>query len=144
MTAADREQAIFGGGDGLSSAIGLIAALAISGAATLLTAAIALAVGAAVSMGLNEWLADPQSRVHRAAVMGAATLAGSIAPAVPYVALGGLGAAVACAAVTVGCGSVIAELRPGARAPSYCKTFGVLVVACGAAVLASRLAGGVG
>lgn len=144
MTRDDTAQAVFGAFDGTCSAVGMIASLAISNAASLLTAAIALAVGAAVSMGFGEWLSDPQSRVHRALVMGGATLAGSIVPAAPYVALTGLRAAVACAAVTVGCGAVIAELRPGARTPSYAKTFGVMVVACGAAVAASRLAGGAG
>ncbi len=144
MSPADREQTIFGGFDGLCSAVGMIAVLAIANSPALLRAAIALAAGAAVSMAFGEWLSDPQARVHRALVMGAATLVGSIAPALPYIPLDGTGAAVACAGVTVVCGAAIAELRPGARASSYARTFGVLIVACAAAVAASRLAGGAG
>lgn len=138
----DARQAIFGSFDGLSSAIGMIAALAIGGQTrSLLLAAVALAIAAAVSMAAGEWLADPDSSVRRAAVMGVATLTGSAAPAIPFAVAHGTPAGVGCGVVTVACAAGIAELRPGSRARSYALTFGVLAVACGLAVGASLLAG---
>lgn len=142
MTRDDARQAVFGSFDGLSSAIGMIAALALRGEThTLLVAAVALAVAAAVSMAAGQWLSDPESSVRRATVMGVATLAGSALPAAPFAVVSGVPADVACLLVTVGCAAAIAELRPGARPQSYALTFGVLVVACGLAVGASLLAG---
>lgn len=141
MSRDDARQAVFGGFDGLASAVGLVAALAAHGGGQVIRAAIALAAGAAVSMAAGEWLADPQRQTRRALVMGGSTLAGSIAPAIPFLLAAGNVADVGCAAVTAGCGVAIAELRPGGRAASYAATFGVLAVACAAAVAASLAAG---
>lgn len=144
MTSDDAKQSIFGLFDGLASAIGMIAALAIAGNThSLLVAALALAAGAAVSMGCGEWLSDPEAKPHRAVVMGAATLVGSSAPAVPFAFLpAGIMASAGCALVTIGCGAGIAEIRPGARGRSYALTFTVLVLSCVAGVAASLLATG--
>jgi len=142
VTRDDARQAIFGSFDGLASAIGMVAAVAITGQIhTLVLAAVALAVGAAVSMAAGEWLSDPDASLHRAGVMGLATLIGSALPALPFIVLANTTAVLGCALVTVGCGALIAELRPGARGRSYGLTFGVLGVASVAAVGASLVAG---
>lgn len=143
MSTDDAKQAIFGSFDGLASAIGMIASVALTGAyRTLLVAAVALAVGAAVSMAAGEWLSDPDASKHRALVMGGATLAGSILPALPFAFGHDTLAVGACVGLTVLAGAGIAEARPGGRVESYLKTFGVLAAACGAAVAAGLIAGG--
>ena len=143
MRADDLRQAVFGAFDGLASAIGMIAAVALTGHdSTLIVAAVALAVGSAVSMAAGEWLSDADASTRRALVMGAATLAGSILPAMPFALGNGAAAVGGCGALTVAAGCAIAEVRPGARWRSYRLTFGVLAVACGAAIAASALAGG--
>ena len=142
MTPDDREQLIFGLFDGVTSALGMVLALAATGNVRgLVVAAVALAVGAAVSMGAGEWLSDTSSSLHRAAVMASATLAGSVAPALPFLIFAGVPAFVVCAALTVLTVVVIAEARPGAPLPSYTKTAGVLLVATTLGVGASLLAG---
>jgi VIT1/CCC1 family predicted Fe2+/Mn2+ transporter len=140
----DLKQAVFGGMDGLSSAIGMIAALALSGSGAVLVAAVALAVGSAVSMAAGEWLSDPEQSSHRALVMGVATLAGALLPAVPFAVLSGGPADAACLLVTMGLAGLVAELRPEDRLQSYARTLGVLILTCSAAVGASVLAGPLG
>lgn len=130
MTADDRTETIFGGFDGLTSTISMIGAAVIAGTLRGLGVyAVGLAVGAAWSMGSGQYLSDPQRRVHLAVVMALATLAGSIAPAVPFLVGGGTAIDVAAAcALTLAVGAAIAELRPGSRAASYRLTFAVLAV----------------
>jgi VIT1/CCC1 family predicted Fe2+/Mn2+ transporter len=142
LTRDEISESIFGGFDGLTSALGVIVALAATGSLkTVVEASVALAVGAAASMGAGEWLSDKAASRRRAIVMGLATLCGSIAPAVPFYALTGALAWLCCAAVTLACGAWIAEVRPGGVLVSYAQTFGVLVVAASLAVGASLVAG---
>ena len=140
----DRRQAVFGGFDGLTSALGLIVATALTvGVHALAVAAVALAVGAAVSMGAGEWLSDPDASRRRAVVMGVATLVASALPAVPFFVLSGLAAFVGCALITTALVVVIAEVRPGGRARSYALTAGILVLAAALAVGSGLIAGAV-
>jgi VIT1/CCC1 family predicted Fe2+/Mn2+ transporter len=144
MRRDDLTQAIMGGADGLISALGAVVVLAAKGDfKALVVASVAYAVGSAGSMAGSEWLSDVSQSARRALVMGAATLCGSIAPAVPFFVLRGPLAWLCAAAVTVTFGSLIAEVRPEAPLPSYLHTFGVLTVASGLAVLTSVLAGAV-
>ena len=144
MTADDRAQVVFGSFDGLVSALGMVLALALTHSPALVTAAVALAVASAASMGAGEWLADTGGSLRRASVMAAATLAGSITPALPFIVGGGPAAFVACGLLTGAWVVVIAEVRPGAPLPSYAKTAGVLVAATALGLGASILAGGAG
>jgi VIT1/CCC1 family predicted Fe2+/Mn2+ transporter len=144
MTHRDARQVVFGCFDGLASALGVIVATASTGNAhSVVIAATALAVGAAVSMGAGQWLSDDAKSTRKALVMALATLGGSILPAVPFFALAGPLAWLCCGAVTVGLGAVIAEVRPGKVVPSYALTFSVLIVASGLAVATSLAAGAV-
>ncbi len=144
MRPDDRKQGIFGVFDGLASALGVIVATAATGNAhTVVVAAVALAVGAAVSMAAGEWLSDASGSGHRAAVMGSATLAGSILPAVPFFAMTGAPAFLACGVVTILLAALIAQARPGGALRSYSVTFAVLGVAASLAVATSLAAGAV-
>jgi hypothetical protein len=144
VSKGDSVQVTFGMFDGTCSALGVIVATAATGnAKAVVVAAVALAVGAAVSMGAGEWLSDTQADRRKAVVMALATLAGSILPAVPFFALRGTLAWLCCGAVTLGLGAVIAEVRPGGALRSYMLTFTVLILASGLAVATSLAAGSV-
>ena len=136
MTSDDTRMIVFGAFDGLTSAVGLVLVAALTSGSNVLAVSIALAVGAAISMAAGEWLADdqPVDRGRRAALMGLATLVGSIVPALPFAVAAHSAARVGALAFTCGAGVVIAEVRPGKRLPSYAKTLGVLALSCGLAV----------
>ena len=142
-----KSEAIFGAADGLTSALGVVAAGLVTHAAPIatVTAASALAVAAAVSMGGSEWLADTESagRGRRAFVMGAATLAGSVAPAIGFL-FGSVPGLVLGLVLTVLVGVIVAVVRPGSMMRSLVQTFAVLIGASIAAVAVSVLCGAVG
>jgi hypothetical protein len=132
--------AVFGLEDGCSSAMGVILGAGITlSSRALLVAAVALAVAASVSMAGGLWLSNGDKR--QAFVMAGATLVGSFLPAVPWLVVSGALAFGLCVAIAVALGVLIAELRPGKPLASYAQTFGVLIVATGAAVGASLIAG---
>ena len=137
MNTKTREDAILGSGDGLSSVLGLIIALVIVGSPTLDIAAVSAAVGAAVSMGANEWFAS--SSVSRGIVMGTATFIGAFSPAIPFFFLSGMPAYVLCGIITIALGVVISRIRAGGWAISLAKTFGVIILSSGAAVGSSLI-----
>ncbi len=144
MNAEDRSQVVFGGFDGLSSALGVIAgALAVhSRPRTILAVAGSLAVAAAVSMAEGEWLGDQRSdgRLRRAGLMGAATLVGSALPALGF--LGGRTTGVAFAVVsTAAVGAAVAALRPGRLWSSLVRSLAFLAIGAGLSVLVGVLLG---
>jgi hypothetical protein len=133
-------EAVFGGFDGATSLVGFLAgALVVRASAhTVLVEAAALAVASAVSMAAGDYLAGKPTRL--AAVMGFATLAGSLAPALPVVLIHGwVGVALGVLLVLL-LGLGIAELRARGTRPStatsttgrgnaYLSTFAVLILA---------------
>ncbi len=140
----DRAVAILGLFDGLASALGMVLALALQGMLRgLVIAAVAGAVGAGASMAAGEWLADGDSSLRRARMMGGATLLGCLTPAVPFFVTRAWPAYVACAVLTGALGVVVARLRPEAQPESYIKTFSVLAVATTLALGAGAVTGGV-
>jgi VIT1/CCC1 family predicted Fe2+/Mn2+ transporter len=143
MDPDDTTQAIFGGFDGLTSALGLIVATALTGGLkAVVVASVAMAVGAGASMAAGEWLSDRTGNHRRALVMGLATFTGAIMPAAPYFAgLKGPLAYMACGLVAVALGALIAEVRPGPPLRSYLVTFTVLVAASGLAIGTALVAG---
>lgn len=130
MRADDVKQAIFGAFDGACGALGVVIASVAAGIsfAPLVAAVLGGAAANGASMAGGEWLSDSESSLHRAGVMGACTLAGALVPAAPFLlgAAGITGIVFAILAVVV-VAVLIAEIRPGARWPSYTKTFGVLL-----------------
>jgi hypothetical protein len=123
----DLKQAIFGSFDGITSALGVVTGLVIAGThdgSRILAAALGLAVAATVGMGAGEYLSDTNRSLRRAGVMGSATLAGSLAPAVPFVAGYGAAQLIACGLIVAAGGVLIGRFR------GYRLTFAVLVVVC--------------
>ncbi len=148
MTGDDRRQAIFGGFDGMTSALAVITAAVTAGQArgALLVTAIGVAIAAGVGMGGGEYLSDTSEggQLRRAVVMTVATLAGALAPIVPYAVLGpGVPAALIAGAIALAVGALIAHVRGGTRR-AYVVTYGMLLVVGGLTILESALIGGGG
>jgi VIT1/CCC1 family predicted Fe2+/Mn2+ transporter len=127
---------IFGLCDGAMSIMGVVLYAARH---TSLVFPIAVSGGfsAAVSMAGSEWLSKSHNGLREAAAMGAATLAGSVLPAVPYAFLHGWHAlAVSVLAVTAV--AVAVSLLRRERDHPYLETFAVLaaVLAIAAACVA--------
>lgn len=110
-------EAIFGAADGMVSLIGLVAGAMVAHAspAALLTVAGGAAAAAMVSMAGGDWLAGKSIRLS--AVMGGATLLGSLVPVLPVVFLPGLAGVLAALALTLLVGVGIAEARAQATGP---------------------------
>ena len=139
-----KEEAIFGVFDGVSSSLGVILAMAINGSGALVVAAVALAIGASVSMGLGEWLSDNSESFMRAFVMGSATFIGAISPAIPFIFLEReIVTYILCGIIVTAICIIIAKIRPGGWPKSLVTTFGTTFVATGLAVGGSLIAGAV-
>lgn len=128
----NRTPLVFGLADGSMSVVGVV--LFVSGhGGSVFPVALAGGISAAISMAGGEWLADNESGPATAAWMGAATLAGSVLPAVPFLFLHGWKAVAVSAVLLAGVAYAVARLR-GHREHPYLETFGVL-----AAVLAASI-----
>lgn len=137
---ATESEAIFGGFDGATSLIGFLAGALVVHASShaVLVQAAGLAVAAAVSMAGADLLAGKSRRL--AAVMGLATLAGSLLPAVPVVLVPGPLGVLLAAVLVAALGVAIAETRSragGGRRRGYVSTFAILVAASGLAAVVS-------
>lgn len=128
--------ATFGACDGLGIVLGLIAGMIVSRQPAHAVWAAALSGGVAefFSLANGQRISDSRSGWLPALAIGAASLAGCAAPAIPYSFSGGsaaLGASLAlCAAVA----AVISWARPERGALAVVETFGLLLVtgiACG-------------
>jgi VIT1/CCC1 family predicted Fe2+/Mn2+ transporter len=132
----DLKQAVFGGFDGCVSALGVVTGLVVAGTHSgshILAAALGLAIAATVGMGAGEYLSDVTRSLRRAAVMAAATLTGSLTPALPFAFGYGTGQIVACGVIVCGSGVLIGHFR------GYRLTFTVLAIVCGLTVALSAL-----
>lgn len=108
----------------------------------ILVACAGLAVASAVSMAAGDYLAGKSIRLSL--VMGLATLAGSLVPAVPVVVFPGAAGVVIAALLVAGLGIGIAEVRSHSgtgRPHSYLSTFLVLAASSGLAVAVALLLG---
>jgi len=129
------QTSVFGSFDGMTSALGVIAAAYLTATPRfLVTAACGLAIAAAVSMAGGEFLSETQQSqgaVRRATIMAGATFIGAFLPALPFllfakpVALGVAVLLVMAAAV------IIAQVRVSRHgwAKAYLQTFGILLCA---------------
>jgi VIT1/CCC1 family predicted Fe2+/Mn2+ transporter len=129
--------AVFGVFDGSTSVLSILLAYRhLDG--LIFPGALALGAVGAVGMAAGEYLSDDtDSGLAGSAAIGVATGVGTVAPAVPYLMLHGVVAAVAAVAVLLGIGVLIAGVR--AKRHSWLRalveTYGVLLVASGAAVV---------
>lgn len=102
--------AIFGLGDGCMSIVGVVLYL-LGDQHLIFPAALSGAISAALSMAGNEYLSDSDNGLWPSAVMGAATAAGGLAPAVPFLFATGAAALAWMGAVCLLIGIVVGILR---------------------------------
>lgn len=122
-----RNQAVFGGADGLTTALGLIVAMAAM-PHELWRAALAAGIAGFAGMTGGAWLSG-QSKLA-ALANGMAALAACAVPALPYLFLSRAVAIPVSLWVVVGAALLIGWLRPDADGwRGYAQTFGVLMVA---------------
>ena len=104
-------------------------------------AAAAGGLSASVSMASGEWLSESSTGFAASMTMGAATLTGSILPAIPYAfARGWLAPALSAAACAV-VALVVARLRAHRKHP-YLETFAALCAVVAVSVACALLAPG--
>ena len=138
--------AIFGGFDGATSVVGVL--LTLTGhPAQILPTALGLAVAGGVGMAAGSWLsADSEAGLREALVIGAATAAGTLLPALPYLLLAGA-TAMACSGLLLGLlGAAITAVRARDRSAvrAVAETYGVLIAVCAAVTVAAFATGATG
>jgi VIT1/CCC1 family predicted Fe2+/Mn2+ transporter len=131
-------QAVFGGADGLTLALGLIVSLSGQPHA-IIKAALGAGLAELVGMTAGCWLSDSSSGPWPALANGAAALVACVIPALPYVALSGLAALGLSVGLVVAVAAVIAWLRPERGVLAVVQTFGILAVAALLCYLASLI-----
>jgi VIT1/CCC1 family predicted Fe2+/Mn2+ transporter len=142
VTRDDVSQAIFGSFDGVVSVIGIIVALLARPTPIIIEAAIGLAAASAVGMAAGEYLGDHARSIRKAAVMGAATIVGTMCPVVPFMVLPKRSAIIVAVLLVLAISLVIARSRAeGSSARAYVETFGVLFFAAGVTAAVSWLTG---
>lgn len=124
LGAADLKTAIFGSFDGMTSTLGVVAGLLAThaSASKILAASIGIAVAATVGMGAGQYLSDGRRNVRNAVVMAAATLAGSVIPALPFLFGDSRACIAASIAVTALAAAVIGHYR------GFLVTYSILFV----------------
>lgn len=144
MTADDKKQAIFGMFDGLTSAVGVVAAGVVAGdLKQLITFALGLTIASALSMGAGEWLSDTDRNIHRASVMGLATGVGSFLLAIPFLFTHGPLASVGAVLLSIVALVIIAKAK-GGSVRNYVETFTIFVVTAVVTIVAALLLGATG
>jgi VIT1/CCC1 family predicted Fe2+/Mn2+ transporter len=137
MTRGDVREAVFGSFDGLTSSMGVIAGALAAGAATggrVLGPALGIAVAATIGMGAGRYLSDEHRSMRLALVMAAATLAGSLIPAAPFVTGAGTSQIAVSTALTLAAALVIGRYRGYRITLALLVTVGALTVALSALV----------
>ena len=138
-------QAIFGSFDGLTSALGVIAAAYLTGNTHILVAtACGLAIASAVSMAGGEFLSETSKRngaLNRAGIMAVATFIGSFLPAIPFLFFVKPVALMVACVLVLAAAAVIAQFRVPTQGVvrAYLQTYSILVVAAGLSILATMV-----
>lgn len=118
----DKQQAIFGAADGLTSTVAVVVAQLIAGSRhSLLAGGFAIALAAGVGMGWSEWASDKDGSVRRAAVMTGATLLSSALPIIPFLILWKAAGVVICACVSLALAVTVSLLRGSITPDSYAR-----------------------
>jgi VIT1/CCC1 family predicted Fe2+/Mn2+ transporter len=103
--------AVFGLSDGMMSLIGVVLFL-LGHQSLIFPAALSGGISSALSMAGGEWLSDSDSGLGASCVMGAATGAGAVLPAIPYALTSGVVALVCSVVICLGIGVAVALMRP--------------------------------
>lgn len=124
FAAGNLKEAIFGSFDGMTSTLGVVAGLLAThaSASKIVAAAIGIAVAATIGMGAGQYLSDGARNLRNALVMAAATLVGSVVPAVPFL----FGDSRACIAASIAVTAVAAGFIGHYR--GYVVTYCILIL----------------
>ena len=125
MNKEEMGQAVFGSFDGMTSLWGVLVVLASKPSKTLLVAAAGLAIASTIGMAAGEFLGDTESSYSKAAVMGAATAIGTMAPVLPFLVLS-RAPAFACAIVITLALCAFIGFHRGNSLRAYVQTYAIL------------------
>jgi hypothetical protein len=126
----DREAAIFGVADGLTSTVGLVLGLAASGhLAAAWAAAFSGGLAAFPGMASGKYQSDPGAGKLAAVLCGLCTTAGSVVPAIPLLAGTGPFQLAACAVLAASVCALVAIMRPEDGARAWALSFGCTAAA---------------
>ena len=138
--------AVFGSFDGATSVVGVL--LTLTGhPGQILPTALGLAVAGGVGMAAGSWLStDTEAGPREAAVIGAATAAGTLLPALPYLLWAGAAATACSGLLLILLGAAITAVRARDRSlgRAAVETYGVLVAVSAAVTLAALATGATG
>jgi len=123
--------AVFGGVDGLTMFLGLVAGLVIAhqGNTAVWHAALGGAAGELVGMTAGQHLSDPNSGWLPALACGAAGALACVLPGLPFLAAHGSAAVAAALVIAAAVAAVIAWLRPEHGLIAIARTYGILAAA---------------
>lgn len=138
MKRAEVSTAIFGGSDGLLAAVAIVLASSSRGRDAVLLALFGLFVAEGLGMAASQYLADVDTSLRKAAVMGVSTAGAILLVAVPWLLATGGAAVAASMTVAVVLGAAIAQLRPGGFS-TWAQTFGVLAAVAGISAAGGHL-----
>lgn len=132
-----RAPVIYGGADGLTCAMGIVAGLSITRqpAAAIWAAALSAGIAEFPGMASGQYQSAPGDGKAAALVTGAASTAGAVAPAVPFLLASGALAVIASVAVACAMCAGIAMLRPEAGPRAWAQSFGITAAAVGLCLL---------
>jgi hypothetical protein len=134
-----KENAVFGGADGVVASAALVLATYPHGPKVVVVALLGLLIAEGLGMAASEYLSDSATDLKQAAVMGIATSLAIIGPGIPWLITRGSVALTASVAIALGIAGVIAQVRSGGL-KGWLTTFGVLVVVGGIATIAGHWA----
>jgi hypothetical protein len=137
--ATTKENAVFGGADGVVASAALVLATYPHGPKVVVVALLGLLIAEGLGMAASEYLSDSATDLKQAAVMGVATSLAIIGPGIPWLVTSGSVALTASVAIALGIAGVIAWLRSGGPR-GYLTTYGVLVVVGAIATVAGHWA----
>lgn len=121
-------QAVFGGADGLTLALGLIVSLSGQPHA-IVRAAAGAGLAEFVGMTAGAWLSDASSGFMPALANGGAALLACVIPAMPYVLATGAAALITSLMLVAAVAGVISWLRPERGILAVAQTYGILLAA---------------
>ncbi len=137
-SSSTKTTAIFGASDGLVATMALILATMGHGKSVVVAATIGLFIAEGLGMAASQYLSDPNRDLRLALIMGAATSAAILIPAVPWLFSRGSPAVVGSCLIGLVLASIIAYARPGGW-KSWVQTYGILIGVGAIATLAGRL-----
>jgi VIT1/CCC1 family predicted Fe2+/Mn2+ transporter len=126
--------------------LGVTIFLLLSRPSLIFETALSGALSAALSMAAGWWLSDDnRDGLAGSSVMGIATLAGALLPALPFAFSTGPAAIAECAIICLCIGITVAMLRAKRSLPlALCETFGLLLIIAGVTAACALAWGGGG